>query len=552
MTPLLFVLLSGLAVEATQTAPSATPAAQAAPEKPFVERVEVNVRTVLVLVTDAQGRTPSPPLAPEELEVVEDGAAVAVIGVDSARFAPTRPAPELTPLPGGRRLDARAAPPDAGIPQHLYLDTTLLEAGSVARLAAAFERNLDRVVANGTLEIVVGDPQPRRVLAPTRDPEAVRQALRELSKNVFGKESLILLRRQTFDILRHSLVLHAEVQLRGAAEQELRLIADALDRLARWGASLGGQRPDVVYFVADGFDSDITETYRKVLKGLGSGPAIAAQGESPDVVSARFQTEYGPRGGVLVGEAARSLAALGIQAVPLALGGNQRDFGGDASTSGQDGYASTSGTVPLFARPVEPLRALAEATGGEVVTSASRLSTALDSYESAFVVSFRSRYADGRTHPLRISSRRAGIAVRSPKFLSEGAPESVGRGTAVRALSEPPPASGLPVRLAIDGVARNGKQYSGTLHVDVDLAALAETLAVLQGGRARVTMAVEVEGAREPFTTKQEFDIPPKQAGWGADIPITWPRKSKKIAVTVEELRTGARGTSVADVPAAD
>jgi hypothetical protein len=532
--------------------PALLAAAQAAPEKPFVERVEVNVRTVLVLITDANGRTPSPPPSPDDLEVLEDGAAVSVIGVDSARYAAPRQAPDPTPLPQGRRLEPPAAAPVAGIPQHLYLDTTLLESGSVARLAAAFQKNVDRVVANGTLEIVVGDPQPRRYLEPTRDREAIARALHALASGVAGKDSVARLRRQTFDVLRNALVPHAEMQLRSAAEQEVRLLTDALDRLARWAASLGGQRPDVVYFVSDGFDSDITEAYRQLLKRLGSGPAIAESTDPPDVVARRFQTEYGPRGGALVGEAARALAALGIQAVPLALGGNQKDFGGDASTSGPDGFASSAGTIPLFARPIEPLRAIADATGGEVVTSVNRLPVALDAYESAFVVSFRSRYADGRTHPLKIASRRAGLTIRSPRFLGEGSPDAVGRGTAVRALSEPPPAAGLPVRLAIDGVSAQGKQYAGTLHVDVDLATLAETLVVLQGGRVRVTMAVEVEGAREPFTTKQEFDVPARQAGWGADIPITWPRKTKKIAVTVEELRTGARGTSVADVPKAE
>jgi len=85
--------------------------------------------------------------------------------------------------------------------------------------------------------------------------------------------------------------------------------------------------------------------------------------------------------------------------------------------------------------------------------------------------------------------------------------------------------------------------------VDADLAALASTLDLLNGGHMKVTMAVDVVGAREPFTTTQEFDAAPHQTGWGADIPITWPAKGRKVAVTVEETKTGTRATGAADLP---
>jgi hypothetical protein len=87
------------------------------------------------------------------------------------------------------------------------------------------------------------------------------------------------------------------------------------------------------------------------------------------------------------------------------------------------------------------------------------------------------------------------------------------------------------------------------LHLDADLRSLLSSLAVLGGGHLRVTIAVDVEGAREPFTTGQEFDVAKDQGAFGSDIPITWPKKARKIAVTVEETRTGTRGTTAADVP---
>lgn len=532
--------------------------AQAPPEKPFVERVEVNVRTVLVRITDRDGKAPSPPPGPEDLQILEDGAPMRVLGVDPAR-TPAPPPAAVAPQPLPKKpapAAALGAPRSSGIPQHLYVDTTLLEAGSVRRLAATFERNLDSVLANGPIEIVVADPQPRQTLAATRDPQAIRRALQNLAHNVSDKQVLIMQRRQTMDALRNGSCVNVEMTTRNAAEQELRIVRDSLDRLLRWAASLGGQRPDVVYFVSDGFDSDVTETYRRVIVQLGtrqqSGLCV---GTPPDVASAQqlstaLELEFAPQGAELVGLAGRSLAALGVEAVPLALAGNIRDFGNDASMRGQDGFTATTGSISLFARPIEPLRALAQATGGEVVTSASRLPAVLDAYERSFVVSFRSEHApDGKMHSLKISSRREGLSVRSGQFLTEGSPESVASGLSVRALHEPPSQGGMPIRLSVDGVARNGKQYTGTLHVDTDLVALVSTLDLLQGGRMRVTIAVEVEGAREPFTTKQEFDVPAKQAGWGADILLSWPLKGRKVAVTVEELKTGTRATGAIDLP---
>jgi hypothetical protein len=530
-------------------------AAQTAPEKPYVERVEVNVRTVLVRITDRDGRGPSPPPGPEDIEVVEDGVVMQVLGVDPAR-PPATPSAAQTAVSSAPAREPAAAPPaaspSAGIPQHLYVETTLLEPSSVKRLAVNFEKNIDAILANGTLEIVVADPQPRQFLQASRDPQAVRRALEELGRGVSGKQSLILQRRQAIDQMRSAVCPNTLQNIvRTAAEQELRIIQDALHRLVQWGVSLGGQRPDVVYFVSDGFDSNVTLTYIQVIRQLALLPRSAF---CPPIdlnqVAAELQSEYAPQGAELVGQAARALAALNVEAVPVALGGNLKDFGNDASTPGQDNFQAAFGSIPLFAQPIDALRTLAEPTGGEVVTAAGQLPAALGGFDSSFVVSFRSEHsADGKIHDLRVTSKRAALTIRSPQYMTEGTPDSVAKGVAVRALREPAAESGIPVRLTIDGVAQSGKESMGMLHVDADLASLVSTLVHLDGGRMRVTIAVEVQNAREPFTTSQEFDVLKNQAAFGADIPIRWPAKGRKVAVTVEELKTGTRGTATIDLP---
>ena len=174
----------------------------------------------------------------------------------------------------------------------------------------------------------------------------------------------------------------------------------------------------------------------------------------------------------------------------------------------------------------------------------------LDGFSNSFYVSFRSGHsADGKVHDLQVTSRRPGLSVRSQQFITERVSDSFAKGVTVRALHEPAPQGGLQVRLAIDDVERQGQDFTGTLHVDTDLESLASALDTLNGGRMRVTIAVEVEDAVEPFTTNQEFDISFVEAEWGTDFPLRWPAKGRRVAVTVEELKTGTRGTAAIDLP---
>src|SRR5262249_521933 len=149
-------------------------------------------------------------------------------------------------------------------------------------------------------------------------------------------------------------------------------------------------------------------------------PPLCIETATPAQLEQELPVEFGPRGGEMTGLAAKSLASLGIQAVPVSLGGNLIDVG-DASSSSHDGFQSTTGPIPLFARPPSPMRTIAETTGGEVVTSASQLPATLSAFDSAYVVSYRSEHAsDGKIHNLQVKSLREGLTVRSPAYMTEG------------------------------------------------------------------------------------------------------------------------------------
>src|ERR1700682_4676679 len=79
--------------------------------KPFVERVDVNVRSVLVVIRDPLGRRlPSPPGA-ADLEIRENGVAVEILGGDPA-LRETRPAASIPTAPqtSGHALAAMPRP----------------------------------------------------------------------------------------------------------------------------------------------------------------------------------------------------------------------------------------------------------------------------------------------------------------------------------------------------------------------------------------------------------------------------------------------------------
>src|SRR5262249_58562293 len=94
---------------------------------------------------------------------------------------------------GARARAAAAAPPPASaapnrIPQYLYVDTTSLQQRSVPRIAGTVEKDLDAMLANGPLEIVVADPEPKVLLASTSNEAAIRSALERLPSEAVGKQ----------------------------------------------------------------------------------------------------------------------------------------------------------------------------------------------------------------------------------------------------------------------------------------------------------------------------------------------------------------------------
>ena len=532
------------------------PAASAQdPQKaPYVERVEVRVRSVLVFITDAKGKALATAPAPGALRVLEDGKPVEVIAIEPARrsaaAASAADAPKAAP-------SAFEAPPPA-VPQYLYLDTTSVRKRTVPRIASAVDASLDAILANGPLEIVVADPEPTVVLASTSDRERVRAALAKLPTTAVGKDHIYDARQET--VSRMIEVQYDQTQrpqsgtyrgdIRSAIRQEIALISVTTSRLDAWAATLPYDRAAVVYLCSDGFDNDLTEVYREML---------LSTHDSEDAQAAmQLQNEFGREAAQVTAKAADVLAGRGATAVVLALGTSDADYANSAANVRKmSALAKTrpldSAPVFYFKRPNEPLLIVADRTGGQVVSTPDKLPQAIDTVGGAFLVTFRSQApADGATHPLEVASAAGDLRVRAPRAVLTAPPQAVAAGAAVRVLSAPPAAGSLPVQVRVfDFEPAEKGRTRGTLEVSADLASIVEALDTLGPGRVRVTVAVE-HSKGTPFTQSEEADL--DRSGdvgtlWTYEAPIVWPPEATRIAVTIEELKTGARGSGVAELP---
>jgi hypothetical protein len=529
----------------------AAPALSQEAPKPFVERVNVDVRSVLVVMTKPDGKPLSGPPPTNALEVRENGVPVEIVGIDAARasLSPSEALPRHSAPP------AMDIPPGAteGIRQYLYLDSAFLQARSVRKVADVFLANIDSILANGPLEIVVADAEPRSVLARTADRGRIREALDSLRKNLKGRELFISNRRETLGAQHQG----GHIDIRASISQESAMLRVSLEKLEGWASRQAAETAGILYLANDGFDNP-AEAY--TAPEVFQASRRRSSSEEAQQEADQMRLEGGATWTRLVGQTSERLAALGLTTVGVALGGSIAEFPASAANFGkiQPGSSSVSPSLAgaptfLLQRPLEGLRLISDAGGGEVVSDESRFGRAVDRYASAYRVYFRSAVpADGHPRRLEVRARRADLAISAPRYVSGGTPEALVAARTVRiaegsAVSSAP---GFPVEVSVEDLKAAGSRRSGILRVRADFTEIASTLDKLGGAHVRVTVAVEMEGG-QPFVTHEEMDAARDDAGnrWTYEAPLTLPKQARRIAVTVEELKTGAQGAGAVSIP---
>ncbi len=267
------------------------------------------------------------------------------------------------------------------------------------------------------------------------------------------------------------------------------------------------------------------------------------------------------------------LVSLGFVVVPVTNGAPPTfEFEGSAQQNGAikssdnrrtyqgaESLASAVRRIPLAPaslawQPTDPLYNIAEATGGEVAIGAGHLRKALERFDDAYAISYKSRTAGQRgVRSLEVRARRPGFVVRAARATAGGsfAAEILAHGRAAAALEAANPEGPLSIVLRIQGCRKAGKGLTaGTLLVTTDLAPAAGALTKVGAARARVTLAVETDDPT-PFLTSQETNVDQSGEGslWTYEVPMTWPKEARRVSVLVEELKTGLFGSASVDLP---
>lgn len=526
-------------------------------------RESVLVRSVKVVLTDRSGKPLKVAPSPSDLEVFEDGTPATVLGIDAVfERRDSRAAP---PPPGKLEAAAKAAAaaplpaaPAARMPQVFYVDTAFLARESVLVTVRSLKGRLDRFLRLGPVEIVVADPVPKVFLAETSDEPAVQGALDRLAMGVVGRDLVARLRTQA-----------AQGSGGGPApvnallmDEEKLLVRTALGRLAGWTSTHQGV-PGVLYLVSDGFDTSVDfygESQREDFARESGAPTLASPALTPAAFLGQlFDTSASP----MVDAIAALLAARGWIVMPFSLrgytmassrflGGADNPGGFSAGTRYTRPGQMTVGRVALT-RPMEPLEMYAAATGGEMISSVSRIEDALDRLSDLFLLTYQvDRPPDGKVHRLKVRSRSGDVVVRTARVVSAGTPVETAGTRALDALLERAPAGDLPVSIRVEPEpGRKGRKRSGRLEVTVQLGDLPRILEKVGAGRMRVTIAVW-EPKTAPFVHHDERPLEKANAGgdtWTYSAPIEWPPGAKKLSVFVEELKTGASGSAIAEFP---
>jgi hypothetical protein len=509
-----------------------------------------------------------PDLTAGEIEVLEDGVPVLVLGAEPLAAA------VATPKPGPPASVVEFPVPEA-VARNLaiYVMPDLCTPSGLGRILDRVGEEAERLVSFGPVTVVLANPEPRVIGRRITDRAELQQLVegRELRK--LAPSRLVQIRRdfltslgsrprmpvtETFtraeanaDSFRAQLT-----RAYSAVVEERSIVRGKISALVSWARSESFTGARVLLLGMDGFDLNPEEFYLGSLDPSGQAPGEI--GEYQHMLQ-EFRAE---RLGPFVEETAGALAEGGWTVVSFDNGlSAMAGFANSAEQSGHGklnafvaGGSSEASPAFLFLHPRDPLQAVAETTGGVIVPPGGSLRAALEALGRTLLVTYQvERPADGRAHRVEVRCKRAGVVLTAPKRVFSGTQQGESEARARRVMASEKTRGGLPVTLSLiatDEEAKSGRR-SGELRVRADLAGLTDVLAVLGKARLRVTVAVEITG-KEPFFTHREEEMEPpakENASWAYRVPLTWPPEARQVAVIVEELATGIWGAASMDLP---
>lgn len=583
-------------------ADSAPPTAAQQPAASFGEEIRATAVTVTVDVRDEQGNVPAD-LGPADFVVLEDGVEVPVLALEPVS---ERPAAAPAATPAGEQAGAAAepaapefvAPPQPAVEPWqvvVYFDSPTSSLPTAQLAASELAARAGELAALGSVEIVVADPVPERTLEPTRDPERIAAALERIGEEGLGRNEIAGIRREflafasqdNLDELTRSRGEPAApaagggniggrpgtiidrtgrspsdsavpsgasgqrrlMALRNSAQREYQLLARQRTLMIDFLALIERpRRPHTLVYVSDGFDLDPSEFYLSQLRDV-------------SLVSSAQSDLRSLHSGEAFEAASKSVAAAGWQVFPISLGQPGAAPSVGASESGRARYRSFdrggrteapgSGLPAFLMRaPLDPLKTIAEESGGELSLSPEQIGAAISSLSERFRLTYQvPREPDTATHALEIRSRRPGVRVRSQRSISTASTDAM-MAARLRHVLRTGDLGGADLDLDLQGSVERDKEIADaivlTLAYEADLSPIAVFRPELNASGLRVTMVVELPDGRLLVSQERPAQQDLSAARhYEARVPLRLPKDTKRVAVALDDVASGSWGAAV-------
>lgn len=572
--------------------PAAEGTSQATPR--FAGRIDVTSVTVLVSARNAQGR-PVSGLSAADLKVTEDGKPVEILGLHpvltalSASEEPATPAKREAPQQSQTGDETGRATAEEPLPVTIFIDPTLSGRTAVRQATTAIEGQLDRLVALGPVEIVLGTDPAQTRLAPTRDAAQLRKALDAVESKVSGRSEVERIRSQFIrdtKRTRHVTTKHDSLgssqganpefpsmsvrddeaspgmpgstpgnqyrmAVRSAVGQESVVVRHALRRIGAWALGQPGRDPRLLIVVGAAFDEQPEAFYLPFLR----------QKEPPSVPLMRAELEEHDHGeevrrlGDDLAGAGWRVMALGSTTSSVGLSASDSaEMAGDdrvtmMTTHGETGSLSTPSRLQLD--PIGSQTHLAEPSGGEAIVGVSGLARALSGARGWYRLTYQvARPADGEVHKLEVRSLSPDVTLRSTSFVASTTTEGQAEARLARVLDGSGRTGELPIRLKISPAPSETKGVSAAdLEVTADLSSI-RPLAGDRPLRLRISVLVDLKNAQSVAVHRMiDLTALPSDGRFTYSVPMQWPSGEGRLAVSVEEIGSGSFGATVERLP---
>jgi Ca-activated chloride channel family protein len=514
------------------------------------ERIDVSAIEVPVVVRDAKGNVP-PDLTGADFVLLEDGKPQQIIGVSYPIRTLATGSPSTTTQEPAAANAAAAARRRWQIV--IYVQQSLSSTRALREALEALAPHAGELVALGDVAIA-GDEgaNPHVIAAATGSAETLRKTLADLAPKIRGQEMIAKLRADFLSDAQgaapdrpskapgsiDSRPSVSSVQAVTTARFEAQIVRSRQDAMLTWTArNQEPGRPHALILVTSGFDLEPYDFY--------STADAASDTDLRALGSSGRQTEV-----------AQAMAANGWTILSLAQSwmSNATSPAFDVSNAGRgrmnDFVRNPQGTIVTPAamniHPLDPLRTLADETGGSVETNPAKLTNDLDELANRIVITYQlQRPRDGRTHRIEVRSLRAGLTARAQRSVISGASEALAVARATLLAGDAGEERGeLPVQCTMRQVAASKKtdDITSALEVFVMLAPIDAIRPSLASGTLRFSVSVRNTGA-PPVTISrrmENLDLS-KQANWRIDFEVHH-QAGATIGVVAEEMATGAWG----------